>query len=278
LANSGQAFVWALRKFKLEAWIVSFTVGTTTIHTVQHPSTAMPSTYLYAEFLSNIRQVTLYASLESDTNDETEIQLTSDRKSLSLSYNGETATILLPNEISGTVQLTVPTNCAKELSFRLQVAEVKDPFQNIVNADSEVPWPANTFNKTTQIRCRACGRLIIETSIIQSWKDLPSEYWADMMDFWHCHKPHDHGDHAGQHGEDNTVSKGYSSSTKVTAQSGIGLVDISSFLFAEEDCHGVKVSSLHFNILFSVIYACSSHVSTYGHKEGDHVPSLLPAQ
>ncbi len=87
----------------------------------------MPSTYLYAEFLSNIRQVTLYASLESYNNNETKVQLSSDRKSISLSHDGETASILLPNEIAGNAQLTIPTHRAIDLSFRLQVAEAVEP-------------------------------------------------------------------------------------------------------------------------------------------------------
>lgn len=201
--------------------------------------TVMPSPFLYAELLSNIRQVTLYASLESYKNEETKIQLSSDRKSVSLSHDGELATMLLPNEIAGTAQLTMPAHRAKELSFRLQIAEAIEPTRTITASDNEVPWSANTLREVAQIRCRACENQIIDSFIIYSWKDLPSEHWAEMMDFWHCHKPHDHKNHNGEE----IAGKGYGASTKVTAESGVGLVDISSFLLAEEDCHGVQVSS-----------------------------------
>ncbi len=100
---------------------------------------------------------------------------------------------------------------------------------------------------------------------------MPSEYWAEMMDFWHCHKLHDHGSH---NGDEHTAAKGYAAATKVTAESGIGLVDISFLLFAEKDCHGVQVSTLHFRslsipsgppMLFSL--HCNCHVQMGKKKE-----------
>jgi ubiquitin-protein ligase E3 D len=215
----------------------------------------MPSNYLYAEFLSNIRQVTLYASLVSSKNNETKIQLLSDKQSISLSHDGETATILLPTKIAGSAQLTIPTYCAKELSFRLQVAEAIWPLQSSTTSDNnEAPWSARTLDPRVQISCRACKNLVIESSTINTWKDLPSEYWAEMMEFWHCHKPHD--DHGSHKSEDNT-SKGYGASTHIVAEPGIGLVDASSFLFTEEDCRGVQVFPLYFIFVTCGAYLCS---------------------
>lgn len=36
--------------------------------------------------------------------------------------------------------------------------------------------------------CKKCNSSIIDSSV-KSFKDLPSEYWYELMDFWHCHKP-----------------------------------------------------------------------------------------
>ena len=72
---------------------------------------------------------------------------------------------------------------------------------------------------------------------ITKWKDLPSGNWADMMDFWHCHKPHDDKETAGGEGERYaTFGKGF------VVERGVGLVDRGYFLFPQEDCDAAKVS------------------------------------
>ncbi|KAF4989583.1 hypothetical protein FGRMN_9045 [Fusarium graminum] len=68
---------------------------------------------------------------------------------------------------------------------------------------------------------------------------LPSENWAEMMEFWHCHKPHDH-----EHQDpESLASKGYGANHAISAQQGTGFVDLTSFLFSEPDCRGLKYSS-----------------------------------
>lgn len=40
-------------------------------------------------------------------------------------------------------------------------------------------------------KCSHCHKTLIQESQVQQLNDLPSESWAEMMDFWHCHKPSD---------------------------------------------------------------------------------------
>lgn len=84
---------------------------------------------------------------------------------------------------------------------------------------------------------------------IKAWKDLPSENWAEMMEFWHCHKPHDHD----QRDPESLASKGYGANNAISAQPGIGFVDLTSFLFAESDCDGLKVSLITIATIFPPI-------------------------
>ncbi|OCL11743.1 hypothetical protein AOQ84DRAFT_286583, partial [Glonium stellatum] len=84
---------------------------------------------------------------------------------------------------------------------------------------------------------------------VKGWRDLPSENWAEMMDFWHCHKPSEHHDHGHGHGglghgEEAGKSKGYAASNRLRAIKGTGFVDLGAFLVREEDCEGVKVSAV----------------------------------
>lgn len=58
------------------------------------------------------------------------------------------------------------------------------------------------------------------------------------MEFWHCHKPHDHDQQENQ----NLANKGYGANNVISAQLGVGFVDITSFMFDEQDCQNLLVS------------------------------------
>lgn len=193
--------------------------------------------YLYAEVLTNIRQVTLYASLQTERNEETKVDVASDRKTVSVTHNGETSTMFLPTAISGSAKVTIPVEKAKELSARLEIGSPSDVVSGTDAANDEVPWSAGSLTDSTKLYCRSCDHLIFTTPGTLTWQNLPSENWAEMMDFWHCHRPQDNH-HAG---EAIASSKGYGPSNKVHASKRVGLVDILSFLLAETDCSGAKV-------------------------------------
>lgn len=144
----------------------------------------------------------------------------------------------------------------KEYSFRMQVDKDEQPHMAKEEfADGFIPWTATDMTPSTGVRCRACGLVILDPSgpprsdVTGSspsrgwvWKDLPSGNWAEMMDFWHCHKPHnpDH-DHGNEKGLDqNSVVKGYGAANQVVATPGTVLVDVPSFLVMEADCKGLK--------------------------------------
>ena len=198
-----------------------------------------PSVTLYAEHLLNIRQVTIFATLESGTNRETRAELSSDRRSLSLTHDGETATIYLPSEIAGSASLTLPVARSKVLSFRLQVTEdVAKLGRPELRHNNDVPWLAASLSHETTVACRECKMIIVKPPSISIWKDLPSENWAEMMDFWHCHKPNDHESHLT---DAPSSMKGYAASNGLRATPGTGLVDLSYLLTCEQDCSAIQV-------------------------------------
>ncbi|RAK78706.1 HECT-type E3 ubiquitin transferase [Aspergillus fijiensis CBS 313.89] len=140
-----------------------------------------------------------------------------------------------------------------------------------------VPWRAPDMRPGTRVRCRRCESVVLDQPARSAegwvWKDLPSGNWAEMMDFWHCHKPdpeggHEHGDGEGEGGLDageqqqrqqqqqqqqqgakaggggrsedpNATVKGYGAANQVVATVGTILVDVAAFLVAVKDCWGV---------------------------------------
>lgn len=201
----------------------------------------MSNIYLYAEVLRNIKQITLYASLRTDKNESTKIDISSDRRYITVSHEDQVAKLLLPMQVSGTAEVTIPVQKAKDLSIRLQLEDTDAVNPRIEDVSHDGPWSAGALSPGAQIRCINCENIIMRTNVRFQWKDLPSENWAEMMDFWHCHKPHDAEETSAKN---STVAetKGYGATSQIKASHGIGLVDSSTFLLAKDDCSGVRVS------------------------------------
>ena len=195
----------------------------------------MSKTYLYAEFLINIRQVTVFAILPSSCNEHTRTWLDTGPNILHLTHNEEESSITLPCPVVViNTTLNLPLTPVTEVSFRLGAATLLLPKAEVYSANS-LPWPASKLTSETRVACQSCGnRFIINAT---EWKDLPSGGWADMMDFWHCHKPTvENGNHdtAGS-------TKGYAAANVLGPTPGVGLVDTSHFLLAETDYIGIRV-------------------------------------
>lgn len=206
--------------------------------------------HIYVEHLLHIRTLSIQASLQSDTNKETKPIIFAEGATLTLMHESETAGVTLPVNISpnkrSKIGATIPATPTKEITFRIQLEE-KDghSFANYgsnVNTDpgNVVPWGASKLTESSEICCSSCSAILLGRSTVQAWKDLPSEGWAEMMEFWHCHKP-DHPDGPHAHGADGEVKKGYAAGSKLALEPGIGLVDTLDILISSEDCDNIKV-------------------------------------
>lgn len=225
---------------------------------------------MYAELLSNIRQISVIAALETVCNSSTKAELSSDGHRFVLHHDGQVNTLTLPGAASTSFRLQIPAPGTKELSWRLPL----NGEPNTPSAESnDAPWPAKDLNENSEFLCRSCGEVIVGRGKIKEWKDLPSENWAEMMDFWHCHKPT--VPESSGSGEDAAMAKGYGANMKFAAQPEIGFVDLTTMLLAERDCVNVEVrvsfivilSSLACQYLFSpYITHCLSILS--GYQEG----------
>lgn len=239
--------------------------------------------YLHAELLPNIRQITLYVSFPKTPaldRIRPQIRLSESRKAATVSLpeplDHVTETIKLPARVSHATRRTLNVNTAPvtvpgpeqsaspkhDYSFRMHI----DPNDEALRSrdeliDDYVPWTAADMSPSTRVRCRACGNALLKTSTIGNtvdqgpgesiqgwvWKDLPSGNWAEMMDFWHCHKPdpHEEGPKAEASAalkieEQNAQVKGYGASNRVEAIPGTAFIDVATLLLAESDCVGLR--------------------------------------
>lgn len=202
-----------------------------------------PKILLYAETLTHIRQLTLHASLQTAKNEHTKILLSSDKKIITALHDGESSSIYLPTQISGTAHVTFPVEKKTEISTRLQIDDVAHlSSAKEESGGVEVPWSAVSLQENSSFCCSQCGADVLLPMTPVAWKDLPSENWAELMDFWFCHKPQSQQPAHDQHAAE---AKGFSAKSKAVASSGIGLVDPVSFFLFRGDCVNVEVSRDH---------------------------------
>lgn len=192
---------------------------------------------LYAELLLNIRQVTVFATLLSPSTDSTKSELSADGRHLSILHDGARTTLELPCQVT-VVEVLRPTPNHKELSFRLSIADgVRASVSHGESEEQTSVWPASALSAETQVACQSC-RNIVAKDKISAWKDLPSENWAEMMDFWHCHKP-DITEAANVASEGS--AKGYAAFNALEPRPGAALVDTLHIHIATNDCTGIEV-------------------------------------
>ncbi|KAK4560677.1 hypothetical protein LTR86_005255 [Recurvomyces mirabilis] len=212
-----------------------------------------PTIRLYAEHLRNIRTLSIQTSLATVSNQETRAKLSADGSLMTLQHEGESASIRLPLDIGrhSDALLTMPAAPTKELSFRLSVQEKADasgqlgangPEDGLIEA-----WMASDMTAQTEMQCAVCNAILVPRGKVTQWKDLPSEGWAEMMEFWHCHKPdvphsHDHG-----HGRNiENAGRGFAANSTLAVRTGVGLVSPTEFLLAPDDCKSIEVGDIPF--------------------------------
>lgn len=271
---------------------------------------ATPTIFLHAELLPNIRQLTLHVSLPNSASEvdirESTITLSESCRAVTVFTHHQNVelveTLKLPFKVTDAsrrnlsfaghrVDIGTESKAeTAEYSFRLQV-DHNDTGQAIPNQvlqeDDYVPWTANDMSTCVALHCRFCRQVIVDTASkldasSWQWKDLPSGNWAEMMDFWHCHKPDVHPDEKEDQKNveaQNASVKGYGASNRVVATPRTGLVDVASFLVAESDCQNIQVVShynyapddyfnlLQFLLLHSLLVrSCSLFCTCAGHK------------
>ncbi|KAN0110280.1 HECT-like Ubiquitin-conjugating enzyme (E2)-binding domain containing protein [Hyaloscypha variabilis] len=201
----------------------------------------MPSSnpLMYAELLSNIRQISVILALDTPCALSTQVELSPDGRRFILHHDGRASSLTLPGQVPCKLQLQHPALGTKELTWRLPLAGAPSQQSMDTMQGNCAPWAAKVLGPETEFTCRACSAVIVGRGRIAAWRDLPSENWAEMMDFWHCHKP----DLPGGQVEESAVNKGFGANTRFTPTPGIGFVDLSTFLLADIDCQNTQTGS-----------------------------------
>ncbi|PFH55523.1 hypothetical protein XA68_18120 [Ophiocordyceps unilateralis] len=194
---------------------------------------------VYAELLPNIQQVSIAATLSSHSDDSTSAEVTDGGCCIRIRHRDRAQAVELPAAAAASAALALPSIPCSNLAWRLPVAALHPRSLPLAPENQEIPWASADLKMGSAVSCRQCGNDLVWRDQVNIWKDLPSENWAEMMEFWHCHKPHDDGN--SNHGA--LADRAYGANSAIAARPGVGFVDVTSFMFFESDCHDLLFSS-----------------------------------
>lgn len=112
---------------------------------------------------------------------------------------GKSITILLPTEVVVDDSLKFRECGLNCYSLRLKsrpqdlvAYQTTNKAQNIIMSLPEGKWSKKDLVKCEkfEMRCISCQLPIIAEENCNKLNELPSEFWMELMDYWHCHKPH----------------------------------------------------------------------------------------
>lgn len=143
------------------------------------------------EYLPNIRCVTIIVTevdkllLKSVNSEDLTIEY--------MNQNNEQkqATIFLPSEIEVSNSYKFIKGKSNEYSVRLKCPIDCGTKINPPITITDGKWDKKELSQLTRfsIRCKTCSKSIIDPSNCKKLNVMPSIYWAELMDYWHCHKP-----------------------------------------------------------------------------------------
>ena len=121
---------------------------------------------IYAELLSNIRQVSVGCSLQTESSSSTQAVVSPDGLSLSLRHHGVERSLQLPGRVVAPERLPPAKRGLKSLTWRLPIA----PTTVVANArpameDQSVPWSARDLEPGAAVSCRACKAVLVEAGV-----------------------------------------------------------------------------------------------------------------
>ena len=206
---------------------------------------------IYAEFLPRLGRISVVIHLPTQSTHKTKVLVARDGLHLLVDHDGATTKLRLPAKarIAGEHLPGEIRPGLSKMSWRLLPTPTEAQAALHVAPES-VPWAAADLKPGLRVACRGCDEPIVTEDTIKAFKDLPSENWAEMMEFWHCHKPTDApapgadaaADAQHKASEDDLASRAYGSNSIIAAQNGVGFVDLMTILFSQTDCKCLMVS------------------------------------
>ncbi|BFZ53262.1 hypothetical protein PYCC9005_000285 [Savitreella phatthalungensis] len=142
----------------------------------------------YCEYLEAIRVASVDLWLASPWDYLTKIRLF-DRRHLCVRHGFQSFVVALPcsadEELLHQELEPIVGEDKKYVRLRFKAAPV---VIRRVRGNDSIPFGTATQLQSSDLSCRLCQRHLITHDAELTWRALPSEHWAEMMDSWHCHR------------------------------------------------------------------------------------------
>ncbi|CAH6718383.1 hypothetical protein CLIB1444_01S05512 [[Candida] jaroonii] len=147
------------------------------------------------EFLPRLNSISVNVEFNGEVSDITKVNITGGVLSI---IGKEKYEIILP--IEGDFELSSIRKSSQLLNLSLKNQSSTIKTDNFMLTDLQ--WSCKDLLKTPKIDnkncfkfiCKQCEEVIVDSD--NRFNDMPSELWAELMDLWHCHKPHNHDKHS----------------------------------------------------------------------------------
>ncbi len=202
-----------------------------------------PAIEIYAELLRNIRAISIVISLHKSFSSAS-ATISPEGDGLAIRRDDAERRIKLPCRPSilkrkyanSPLAISKSSQAEPNSDFEEYVARIPLPDATLDDEtddiDDSVPWNADNVSNATGFSCERCNHNLLRTQRVATWQDLPHDDWAEMMDLWHCHKPHEKEPNGNREG----AEKGYSANEGIVrVKDGMGYVGAAYVLVAKGD-------------------------------------------
>lgn len=146
------------------------------------------------EFLPRLNSVAVNVEFTGEVKDITKVNITNGVLYIT---SDQVYEIILPYEKD--LELSLIRKSSRLLSITLKSQSEPNKTDNFMITDLQ--WSCKDLLKTPKIEnqnifkfvCNKCQEVIVDSN--NRFNDMPSELWTELMDLWHCHKPHNHDTH-----------------------------------------------------------------------------------
>lgn len=147
---------------------------------------------------------------------------------------------------STSLSLEVNGNSSSGTGKKDGVAVVKSQTSDFLTSQ-HLKWTHDELNQmrltfpVCKFQCYKCDFQILDLNTTNKINCMPSEIWAEMMEYWHCHKPNtDHG-HNHDHDHENQKNNRYNTNLRPSKNSII--VGPYYILLNQQDVHSINIDS-----------------------------------
>ncbi|GMF00190.1 hypothetical protein B5S28_g2320 [[Candida] boidinii] len=145
------------------------------------------------------------------------------------------------------LSLEVKDNSSSGTGTKNGVAVVKSQTSDFLTSQ-HLKWTHDELNQmrltfpNCKFQCFKCDFQVLNLNSTNKINCMPSEIWAEMMEYWHCHKPNDEYEHGHDH-HDNQKNNRYNTNLRPSQNSII--VGPYYILLNQQDVNSININSNH---------------------------------